>query len=366
MSVLGPDSFRAGGTALRLRHFTALLIAGIGLPFLAAGSGCAKPQPRVVLYCAQDEDFAKQILATFTERTGLEVPPKFDTEASKSVQLYLELVQEKDRPRCDVFWNNEILSTIRLQRQDMLEPYDSPAGKPYPPECQPADDSHTWHAFAKRARVLVVNTRLVKEEDRPHSLLDLTDPRWKGKVAMSKPTAGTSATQAACLFEVLGADRAKAWYRDLRTNGIQIAPGNRDVARWVGEGRALVGITDTDDTLEEIGEGSPVAMLFPDADRTRNEKMGTLFIPNSVAIIRGGPNPDGARKLVDYLLSAEVEKRLAEGGSHQIPLNPEVKAELPKVMEPARSAKPMEVDFGKAADLWNEVQTFLSDEFDRP
>jgi iron(III) transport system substrate-binding protein len=335
-----------------------------GLILLLASAGCTRSQPRVVLYCAQDPDFAKEILATFTERTGLEASPKFDTEASKSVQLYLELIQEKDRPRCEVFWNNEILSTIRLQRQEMLEPYESPSAKPFPDNSRPAD--HTWQAFAKRARVLVINTRLVNEEDRPHSLLDLTDPRWKGKVAMSKPTAGTSATQAACLFEVLGPDRAKTWYRDLRANGVQIAPGNRDVAAWVGEGRALVGITDTDDTLEEIRAGSPVAMLFPDADRPRTEKMGTLFIPNTVAIMRGGPNPEGARKLVDYLLSAEVEKRLAEGGSHQIPLNPEVKAELPKEMEGAKSAKGMDVNFGKAAELWNEVQTFLSDEFDRP
>jgi iron(III) transport system substrate-binding protein len=329
-----------------------------------AVAGCTKPQPRVVLYCAQDEDFAKQILAMFTERSGLEVSPKFDTEASKSVQLYLELIQEKDRPRCDVFWNNEILSTIRLQRQQMLEPYESPSAKPYPDSSRPAD--HTWQAFAKRARVLVVNTQLVPEKDRPHSIQDLSDARWKGKVAMSKPTAGTSATQAACLFDVLGPDQAKRWYRDLRANGVQIAPGNRDVARWVGEGRAVVGITDTDDTLEEIGEGSPVAMIFPDGDRPRTEKMGTLFIPNTVAIIRGGPNPEGARKLVDYLLSADVEARLAEGGSHQIPLNPEVKAKLSREMEGARAAKPMDVDFGNAADLWNDVQTFLSDEFDRP
>jgi iron(III) transport system substrate-binding protein len=363
MSPLIPDARRPDR---RLPWSLALPFTLTGLVLLLAIAGCTKAPPRVVLYCAQDPDFAKEILATFTERTGIEVAPKFDTEASKSVQLYLELIQEKDRPRCDVFWNNEILSTIRLQRQEMLEPYESPSAKPYPTDCEPPDHSHTWHAFAKRARVLVVNTRLVPEKDRPHSLLDLTDPRWKGKVAMSKPTAGTSATQAACLFQVLGADRAKGWYQDLRANGIQIAPGNRDVARWVGEGRAVVGITDTDDTLEEIGDGSPVAMVFPDADRPAGEKMGTLFIPNTVAVIRGGPNPDGARKLVDYLLSAEVQKRLAEGGSHQIPLNPEVKADLPKEMEPARSAKAMDVDFGKAADLWNDVQTFLSDEFDRP
>ena len=97
--------------------------------------------------------------------------------------------------------------------------------------------------------------------------------------------------------------------------------------------------------------------------------MGTLFLPNTVAVIKGSPNPDGARKLVDYLLSAESEKRLAESESHQIPLNPQVKAALPKEIERPRDAggtvKSMQVDFGKATDLWDEVQTFLRNEFAR-
>jgi iron(III) transport system substrate-binding protein len=348
--------------ARRSRRPALLLLAGPLL--LLAAVGCPNSRPRVVLYCAQDEDFAKEILADFTKRTGLDVPPKFDTEAGKSVELYLELVKEKDRPRCDVFWNNEILSTMRLQRQGMLEPYDSPAAQPYPDACKGPDNS--WHAFAARARVLLVNTQLVKEADQPHSLLDLTDPRWKGRVAMAKPEFGTSATQAACLFEVLGPERAKQYYRDLRANGVQIAPGNKQVAEWVGQGKAAVGVTDTDDSLEEIRAGSPVVLLFPDRDRPRTERMGTLFIPNTVAIIHGGPNLDGARKLVDYLLSADVEAKLAEGPSHQIPLNPQVKAELPPQMETPRTAKAMDVDFGKAADLWEETQTFLRNEFARP
>src|SRR5689334_236666 len=127
-------------------------------------TGCPRSQPRVVLYCAQDEEFAKGLLQTFGERTGVEAAPKFDTEADKSVSLYLELVQEKDRPRCDVFWNNEILSTIRLQRQGLLEPYASLSARPYPPSCHGPDD--TWHAFAARPRILIVNTKLVKEADR--------------------------------------------------------------------------------------------------------------------------------------------------------------------------------------------------------
>ena len=93
--------------------------------------------------------------------------------------------------------------------------------------------------------------------------------------------------------------------------------------------------------------------------------MGTLFIPNTVAIIHGSPNQAGARKLVDFLLSPEVEAKLAQAESHQIPMNPQVHAELPKEFVTRKEAKAMDVDFEKAADLWDEVQEFLRKEFAR-
>jgi iron(III) transport system substrate-binding protein len=345
----------------RYFRFVIAVMVVLGVASLAALPffGCRGSQSRVVLYCAQDQEFAEEILDAFKQHSGLPVVPKFDTEADKSVSLYVELVADKARPRCDVFWNNEILSTIRLQRQGLLEPYDSPSATPYPANAKAAD--HTWHAFAARARILLVNTKLVKEADRPRGLLELTDPRWKGKVAMARPQFGTTATQAACLFQVLGTDEAKRFYHGLKANDVQVAPGNKQVADWVSDGRVAVGLTDTDDALEAIKDNPNVAMIFPDRDG-----LGTLFIPNTLAIIRGSPNPDGARKLVDYLLSAEVEAKLAEGGSHQIPLNPEVKATLPPQMETPRTIKPMAVDFAKAADLWDEVQKFVASEFERP
>src|SRR5207244_4210654 len=174
-------------------------------PFSLGCSGSASQ--RVVLYCAQDREFAEEILPEFTKQTGLKVDPKYDTEAGKSIMLFEELLREEDRPRCDVHWNNEILETVRLERQRVLEPYDSPAAAAYPASCMGKND--TWHAFAERARVLLVNTNLVPEAERPRSLLELTQPRWKGKVAMAKPEAGTTATQAACHCARLSAHEAK-------------------------------------------------------------------------------------------------------------------------------------------------------------
>ncbi len=342
-------------------RFLLLIPFGLAPTVLA---GCWNDSKRVVLYCAQDKEFAEGILGQFHDKTGLEATPKFDTEADKSVSLVVELENEKDRPRCDVFWNNEPLSTIRLQRKGLLEPYDSPSSAAYPVSAR--DKAHYWTMFAQRARVLLVNTDQLKTEaERPKSLLELTDPKWKNRVVMARPQFGTSATQAACLFEVLGPEKAKQYYEGLRDNGVRITPGNKQAAEAVGKGEAAVAVTDTDDSLEEIKAGSPVAILFPDSEPVPGSRMGTLFLPNSVAIIRGCPNPEGAKKLVNFLLSAEVEKQLAEGPSHQIPLNPNVAATLPEAIAGWRTAHPMEVDFEKAADQWDDVQRFLRETFAR-
>jgi iron(III) transport system substrate-binding protein len=335
-------------------------------------TGCgSSANKRVVLYCAQDKDFAEASLADFTQQNGLAVAPKYDTEADKSVSLYIELLADKDRPRCDVFWNNEIINTISLQRQGMLQTYESPSAAAYPESCRAAD--HTWHAFAARARILIVNKQLVKPEEMPKSILDLTDARWKGRAVIARPQFGTSATMAASLYQVLGEEKAKEFYGGLKANGVQIAPGNKQVADWVADGQTpggdavAVGITDTDDALEAIHDGKPVVMIFPDRDAPKDSKMGTLFIPNTLCILKDCPNPDGARKLVDYLLSPEVEKRLAEeSNGHQIPLNPEVKASLPAQMETPKTVKAMDVDFEKAVDLLPRVQKFIQQEFAAP
>ncbi len=352
---------------LKWRRLVFLSLLGAAL---IAQPGCRRPASQVVLYCSQDREFAETVLDEFRRLFGLTVAVKYDTEANKSVSHYLEIVAGKDRPRCDVFWNNEPLGTIRLQRQGLLEPYDSPSAAPYPAQWKAKD--HTWHAFAARARVLIVNADLVKEADRPRSLLDLTDEKWRGRVVMAKPHHGTSATQAACLFEVLGSDEAKKFYRGLKANEVRLAPGNKQVAEWVARGRTplgqevAVGITDTDDAIAEVRAKRPVVMVFPDRDGKGAKRMGTLFIPNTLAIVKGGPNLDGAKKLVDYLLSADVEAKLAEGASAQVPLSPQVKGNLPPEIESGRKAKAMAVDWGRAADLWDEAQAFLTREFAAP
>ena len=302
-------------------------------------AGCTKPADRVVVYCAQDQEFAAGTFAAFTAETGLAVAPKFDTEANKSVSLVEELRREAGRPRADVHWNNEPVGTVRLARAGLIEPY---------------------HPFAARARVLVVNTQLVPEAERPKSVFDLADARWKGRVAMAKPLFGTTATHAVCLFEAVGNDRATDFFRRLQANDVQIVPGNKQVAVGVAEGKYAVGVTDSDDAVIEVLAGKPVAIVFPDADG-----IGTLFLPNTVAVLKGAPNPSGARQLLDFLRRPETEARLAGGGGYQLPLNPMVTANLPAALRTGLTTKRMAVDFERVADRWDAVQAVMRELFAR-
>jgi iron(III) transport system substrate-binding protein len=314
--------------------------------------GCTKPSERVVVYSAQDREYAEPVFADFTIGSKLAVAPKFDTEAQKSVGLVGELVAEANRPRADVHWNNEILGTILAARKGVYEPYISPSAANFPAFSKAKDG--TWQAFAERARVLIVNTNLVPAADHPKTLADLTDSKWKGKLAIAKPQFGTMATQAACLFATLGSEPAKDWFRKLNANDVQLAAGNKPVAVGVGEGRFHLGLTDTDDAILEVLAGKPVTIVFLE---------DTLFIPNTLALVKGAPNRDGGRKFIDFALNQE--EKLMTAGGYQYPVGATEIARPHPLLKTRNDVKPLAVDWDAAADQWEETQAFLRNEFAR-
>jgi iron(III) transport system substrate-binding protein len=331
-------------------RFLAILLALIAL------AGCGKRGPQeVVVYTALDQEFAETIFDDFTRETGIVVRPKYDTESTKTVGLVQAILAERERPRCDLFWNNEILNTLRLEKQGLLRPYRSAAAADFPASVK--SPTGMWYGFAARARVLVVNTHQIPAGGRPRSIRDLVDPQWYDRCGIAKPLFGTTATHAACLFAAWGDEDAKSFFRALKKN-CQIKSGNKQVAQAAASPAMAFGLTDTDDAIIEIENGRPVTIVYPDQ---REGEPGTLFIPNTLALIKGSPNPEAAEKLLDYLLSADVERRLAEGPSAQIPLRPGVKASE-RVKTPG-DVRAMKVDWAAAADKWDAAAEFLKSEF---
>ena len=319
--------------------------------------GCApRAAEEVVVYTALDEEFSRPIFEQFTRDTGIAVRAKFDVESTKSVALTQAIFGERDRPRCDVFWNNEVVNTLRLEQADLLAPFESPVGRAYPAQFRSPDGA--WHGFAARARVLLVNTNLIGEGERPGSIRDLIDAKWNDRAGIAKPLAGTTATHAACLFAAWGDVAAQEFFRAVKRNA-RVMGGNKQVARAVAEGELAWGLTDTDDAIIEVESGLPVVIVYP--DQTGDDALGTLMIPNTLAIIRGAAHRSAAEQLVNYLLSPQNEERLARGPSAQFPLNPNMKVKSRAA--PEKPIRAMEVDFEAAAAKWDEAARFLRDEF---
>src|SRR4051794_17275143 len=203
----------------------ALCLGGCGRNGGTASEGGTRT---VVVYSALDREFAEPSLDACARRAGVEVLPKFDVESTKTVGLTNLIVAEAGRPRCDLFWNNEIINTLRLKQRGLLTPYRPKAAADIPGAFK--DRDATWYGFAARARILLVNTKVVPEAERPKGIGDLLDPKWKGKIGFVKPEFGTTATHAACLFAAWGDAKARAFFRDLKANDVQVLSGNKQVA----------------------------------------------------------------------------------------------------------------------------------------
>ncbi len=340
--------FRYGALAL-------LLVASLaGCQTGESGGDPGSRTPEVVIYTSLDQTFSEEILGVFERDAGIRVRAVYDTEAAKTTGLVNRLLAEKDNPRADVFWNSEIVRTLALKRRGVLEPYRSPAAADIPPRFK--DPEGYWTGFAARLRVLVANTELIAAEDMPRSIFELAGPEWRGAVALANPMFGTTATHGAALFAALGEERARTFFQSLKDNDVAVVAGNATAKDRVAAGELKVGFTDTDDVFVALARGLPVTPIYPDQDG-----LGTLLIPNTVALIRGAPHPEEGRKLIDFILSPEVERRLAFAKGGQIPLRPGVEA--PEHVPSLDQLTILDVDYEDLADQLETSGAFLRDLF---
>src|SRR5215469_11925736 len=143
-----------------------LIVAALAL------AACARSSPEVVVYTSEDQVFSEPVLKAFEKASGIKVRAVYDTEETKSTGVALRIVAERQHPQADVFWANEPLRTVMLQRQGLLEPYRSPNAADIPSRYRDPDGH--WTGFSARARVILYNTNEVKAPDAPSSVRDLT------------------------------------------------------------------------------------------------------------------------------------------------------------------------------------------------
>ena len=268
----------------------------------------------VVVYTAVDQVYSEPVFHEFENRTGIHVLPVYDVEAAKTTGLVNRLIAEKSHPQADVFWNAEFSQTIFLKNENALAIYRSPSAGDIP--AQYHDPDGYWTGFGGRARVFIINTDRMQTGSYPHSLFDMLDSRYPGKsIGIAYPMFGTTATQAAALYSVLGPKKARLFFSNLSEKGVRVVDGNSVVRDLVAAGQLDFGLTDTDDACTAIQNGEHVTLVVLDQ---KEGEIGTLVIPNSVALIAGAPHPDEGMVLIDYLLDRNTENDLVKSGWIQV------------------------------------------------
>lgn len=333
-----------------------LCLATLCICLLAVGC-VPRAENELVVYSAADREFAAPILSAFERRhPETKLATQFDIESTKTVGLVTRIESESGRPRCDLFWNNELMHMLRLDSAGLLAPirWDIPSDWP----ASMRSSKGTWVGISARARVLIINRDLLPVGGpRPSSVMDLTAPQWQGKCGVAAPLFGTTATHFTILADKLGAELATKFFNEVKQNAVVLS-GNKQVAQAVSSGQLAFGLTDTDDALIEIDSGLPVEIIYPDQAA---DQLGTLMIPNTVAVIKGAPHPVAATALANFLVSEDTEGRLAMGVSGQFPVRPGHKQKSRAQAE--AEVRWMEVDFEKAAKSWSDVSKQLSELF---
>jgi iron(III) transport system substrate-binding protein len=328
----------------RRSSFVGLLV----LLLVAAGClSCRRKSSEVVVYTSVDQVFSEPVFRSF-EKSGTPLRAVFDTEETKSTGVLNRLVAEASHPQADVFWSGDPMRVFVLVRKGLVSPYVSPNAAAIPAPFKSRDG--TWTGFAARARVLLVNKEKITGADVPRSIRDLTSPRLKDRVAIANPLYGTTTMHVAALFAAWGEDEGKKFLQALKANGVRVASSNGEVKRLVASGEVAVGLLDTDDAHEALEEKAPVDVVWPDQDG-----LGTLVMPTVVCLVKNGPHPEAGKRLIDHLLTAEVEKAMAGAAAH-MPLRSDVQA---SGVRPVSEIRAMAVDYDRVAAEMERIQPWL-------
>ncbi|MEQ1945962.1 MAG: extracellular solute-binding protein [Bryobacteraceae bacterium] len=306
-------------------------------------------QETVTIYVSEDRVFSEPILKDFERDTGIRVLAVYDTEEAKSTGVMNRLLSEKNNPQADLYWANEPVRADVLRQQGVSTPF-KPANAQQIPE-KFKDPAGYWTGFSARARLFVVNKNA---KFRPTSVLSYSDEKTRGRSVIANPLFGTTTAQMAALFSVWGDDKGKQFLAALKANRVKLSTGNGESADLVATGEFDFALVDSDDAVDRMRRGKPIEIVYPDQGEG---EPGLLILPNAVSLIQGGPNPANGRRLMEYLVSPETERKLALAGCAQIPLHPGVAP--PAEIKPIDQLKTMEVNYGDLGAKLQAIQPVL-------
>jgi iron(III) transport system substrate-binding protein len=325
-----------------LIHFAVLLVITAGTAACSAAGpapGSAAPgsaPPRLVLYTSVTQNTVDAVVAGFkAAHPGANVDVFRATTGALNARIAAD--QRSGGVKADVVWGTDPLSMQSYADQKLLRAWPLPALSGVPAEFR---TRYFW-GTRKLFVVLVTQKGL---SPAPKGWADLADPAYRGAVALPDPSAAGSAFAALGYFSQapgFGLD----YYRRLKANGAVQVSTVPEVVTAVAQGRFKLGITLDSEVRTALGQGSPVALVWP--------VEGAISLYSPIAETAAAPSAAAGREFMAYVLSAEGQRRIAATGWQPI------LADVPGPSQPA-GATAVSPDwtalFGRQRELLQQYQ----------
>jgi iron(III) transport system substrate-binding protein len=275
-------------------------VASLGLPAQAQERlAAARREGRVLLFSGQSADLLARLKQGFEARfTGVTL----ETHRADLSPLIQRFVTETaaSRPSADVLDLVERRS-VEMAERNLAAPYVSPEAETLPADARQADG--LWSNYALHLGSFAYNTQRVATP--PTSWEDLLDPRWRGRIGMQNPIqGGGAAIWVITMFEAWGEARWTDYMTRLAAQNLRM--GNYfQVQDMLAGGEVDIQVAAYPNFVEPFVRRTGARMSWG----VPNPVMRTF---NTLTVSRNATNPNAARLLVDYILSAEGQSLLAD------------------------------------------------------
>lgn len=288
------------------RMTKSITCAAIGLAAAIGATAGAGPSAAtdLTVYTALEADQIKAYQAAFTQtHPGINIRWVRDSTGIVTAKL----LAEKDNPRADVVMGLAATSLMLLAKDGMLMPY-APAGlDKIEPAMRDPKDPPEWVGMDVWASALCVNT--VESGNKglpiPTSWADLTNPIYKGQIAMPNPaSSGTGFLMVSGWLQMMGEEKGWAYMDQLHQNIAAYTHSGSKPCRQAGAGEYAIGLSFEYRANKTKKDGAPIDIVLP--------KEGLGWDMEATAIVSTTKQPEAAKALADWSASPEANKLYAE------------------------------------------------------
>jgi iron(III) transport system substrate-binding protein len=277
----------------------AISVALASTTFAACSSGDGDA---LTVYSGRNEELIEPLIADFEDETGIDVEVRY----GDSADLALLIDTEGDNAPADVFLSQSPGAIGYLDGKNRLQPIPDDV-LDLVQERFRADDGK-WAGLSGRVRVLVYNTDLVDEADLPESVFELTDPKYRGKVALS-PTNGSFQDFVTAMREIEGNERTQAWLEGMEANDARAYANNLAIVEAVGRGEIPLGLVNHYYLERARAEDPDIPAenyFFPGGD------VGSLILVTAVGVLDTADDPADAERLLEFMLTNDAQRYFAD------------------------------------------------------